>query len=91
MKLYNYLVCKRYYCDVWYCSEYILTYSQAGSDPKIVRLLADVHQYIIEVTEPVKYTVDVAAATRRGLGPTRSHSGELIVTVYLPAVILVNV
>ena len=70
-----------------------MTYSQAGSDPKIVWLLADVHQYIIEVTEaePVKYTVDVAAATRRGLGPTRSHSGELIVTVYLLPVILLNV
>lgn len=82
-------MCKAYLhdWDVWYCSGYVLTYSQAGNAPEIVQLLADVHHYIIEVTEPVEYTIDVAAATRHGSGPTRSRSGELVVTVYLLPVI----
>jgi len=63
-------------------SGYILTYSRADTAPKSVQLLADVHQYVIELTEPSEYTIDVAAATRRGSGPTKSRSGDTVV-VYL--------
>jgi len=59
-----------------YCAGYILTYSAAGSVPRTVRLLSDVHDYVIEVTEAGEYTVDVAATTRHGSGLTTSRTGN---------------
>jgi len=60
------------------CAGYILTYSTAGADsePVQIDLKPYMHQYVIGTTSPVEYTVDVAAITRRGAGPTRSRAGE---------------
>jgi len=61
-----------------------LTYSRAGaaSEPVQLHLQPYVHEYIIDTAEPVEYTVNVAATTRRGAGPPRSHAGDGSVAVY---------
>ena len=56
-------------------SGYTVTYSGAGGAAESVQLPASVHQYVIESTDAVEYRLDVAAATRRGSGPTVSRSG----------------
>lgn len=56
-----------------------MKYSRTGATQETVQLSSDVHQYVIETTEPFEYTVDVAAATRQGPGPTRSQTGEIFV------------
>lgn len=55
-----------------------MTYSRAGTAPEIVQLQSGVQQYVIEATEPVEYAVHIAAVTRRGSGPNKTCTGEMI-------------
>lgn len=66
-----------------YCPGYILTYSRAGASESVqLRLQPYSHEYIIDTAEPVEYTVNVAATTRRGAGPARSHAGDDSAAIY---------
>jgi len=50
----------------------------AGTAAVVITVRPDVQQYVIEVTRPTEYTVNVAGATRHGAGPVTSRTGEML-------------
>jgi len=63
------------------CTGYTVRYSGGSSTASevTVQLPASARQYVIAPTDPIEYRVAVAAATRRGSGPTVSRSGLSLV------------